>query len=140
MKTNPILTHINDIPIRRNFVKNLPCNPELKERAKALRKKGNICEVVFWKQVHKGIFWKIDFDRQRIIGNYIVDFYVKALGLVVEIDGTSHNNKETYDTVREEYLASFGLMLFKVSDLRVLNDLDNVMEELEAFIILKFAV
>ena len=140
MKTDLILTNINDIPIRRNFIKNIPYNPELKERAKSLRKKGNFSEVVFWKQVHKGIFWKIDFDRQRIIGNYIVDFYVKALGLIVEIDGSSHNDKDTYDNNRESYFSSLGLVFFKVSDFRVLNDLDNVMMELEAFIILKYSV
>jgi very-short-patch-repair endonuclease len=140
MKTDLILTYINNIPIQRNFVKNIPYNPELKERAKALRKKGNFSEVVFWKQVHKGFFWKIDFDRQRVIGNYIVDFYVKALGLIVEIDGSSHNDKEAYDTIREAYFSSLGLTIFKVTDLRVLNDLDNVMMELTTFIILKHSL
>lgn len=53
------------------------------------------------------MFWKIDFDRQRIIGNYIVDFYVKTLGLVIEIDGSSHENKEEYDQKREEKSISF---------------------------------
>ena len=140
MKTDLILTHISNKPIRRNFVKNIPYNPDLKERARLLRKKGNFSEVVFWKQVHKGTFWNIDFDRQRIIGNYIVDFYVKALGLIVEIDGSSHNDKETYDNNRESYFSSLGLVFFKVTDFRVLNDLDNVMMELEAFIILKYSV
>ncbi len=140
MKTDLILTHISNKPIRRNFVKNIPYNAELKERARLLRKKGNFSEVVFWKQVHKGIFWNIDFDRQRIIGNYIVDFYVKSLGLIVEIDGSSHNDKETYDNNRESYFSSLGLVFFKVTDFRVLNDLDNVMLELEAFIILKYSV
>lgn len=140
MKTDLILTNINDIPIRRNFIKNVPYNPDLKERARLLRKKGNFSEVVFWKQVHKGIFWNIDFDRQRIIGNYIVDFYVKALGLIVEIDGSSHNEKDTYDNNRESYFSSLELVFFKMTDFRVLNDLDNVMMELEAFIILKYSV
>ena len=84
MKIDLILTHINEIPIARHFVKNLPYEYQLKTRAKSLRKAGNLSEVIFWKHVHKGKFWKIDFDRQRIIGNYIVDFYVKALGLIVE--------------------------------------------------------
>jgi very-short-patch-repair endonuclease len=123
MKTTTILTHINEIPISRNFVKNLPYEYQLKERAKSLRKAGNLSEVLFWKQVHKGIFWKIDFDRQRIIGNYIVDFYVKTLGLIVEIDGSSHNHKEEYDSNREKFLTSLGLKMFKVSDFRVINDL-----------------
>ncbi|WP_317228619.1 MULTISPECIES: DUF559 domain-containing protein [Chryseobacterium] len=44
----------------------------------------------------------MDFDRQRIIGNYIVDFYVKTLGLIIEIDGSSHDGKEIYDSIRQE--------------------------------------
>ncbi len=140
MKTTIILTRIYEIPISRNFVENLPYEYQLKERAKALRKVGNLSEVIFWKHVHKGLFWKIDFDRQRIIGNYIVDFYVKTLGLIVEIDGSSHNHKEGYDSIREKFLTSFGLKMFKVSDFRVINDLDNVLKELEEFIIEEYSI
>ncbi|WP_369596824.1 endonuclease domain-containing protein [Flavobacterium sp. FPG59] len=81
---------------------------------------------------------KIDFDRQRIIGNYIVDFYVKTLGLVIEIDGSSHENKEEYDKKREEYLLSLGLKVYRISDSRIKHDLNNVMNELEQYIILEF--
>ncbi len=134
-----ILTCINDIPIKRNFVENLPYNSKFKSRARALRKAGNYPEVVFWQQVHKGKFYKIDFDRQRIIGNFIVDFYVKTLGLIVEIDGESHNDKEDYDEKREVFLMSFGLLIFETTSIRVLHDLDNVMKELEFFIIKNYS-
>jgi very-short-patch-repair endonuclease len=138
MPNKIILTKINEIPIYRNFIENLPYNIKLKERSRALRKIGNFPEVVFWKQVHKSIFWKIDFDRQRIIGNYIVDFYIKPLGLVIEIDGNSHNDKDLYDSKREEFLISFGIKIIRFSDYRILNDLDNVMKELEDFIIKEY--
>ncbi|MCZ8091269.1 MAG: endonuclease domain-containing protein [Flavobacterium sp.] len=134
-----IITYINKIPIKRNFVENLPYNIKLKSRARALRKAGNYSEVVFWMQVKKDGFHKIDFDRQKVIGNFIVDFYVKTLGLIVEIDGESHNDKEEYDKKREDYLESLGLKIFKTTNLRVLHDLDNVMKELELFIIENFS-
>ena len=133
-----ITAYINMKPIYRNFIENLPYNIKLKARSRALRKAGVLSEVIFWLQVHKGIFWKIDFDRQRIIGNYIVDFYVKTLGLVIEIDGSSHNNKEDYDHTREDYLVSLGLKVYRISDLRVKHDLNNVMLELESYIVLEF--
>ena len=135
-----ITAYINNNPIRRNFIENLPYNSKLKDRSKALRKAGVMSEVIFWKQVHKGNFWKIDFDRQRIIGNCIVDFYVKNLGLVIEIDGSSHNEKEEYDEMREKYLRTLDLRVFKISDLRVKHDLDNVMKELENYIIEEYGV
>ena len=71
-----ILTHIHNKPIFRKTIGLLPYNKELSLRARALRKAGNLAEVIFWKQVRNGTFWDIDFDRQRIIGNFIVDFYV----------------------------------------------------------------
>ncbi len=111
-----ILTTINNHPIYRNFVKNLPYNPKLKPLLKVKRKAGILSEVLFWQQVHKGKFHNIDFDRQRIIGNYIVDFYVKALGLVVEIDGSSHNNKKDYDAQRQLFLENLGLKVYRITD------------------------
>ncbi len=133
-----ITTYINTHPIYRNFIENLPYNIKLKTRSRALRKAGTLSEVIFWIQVHKVMFWKIDFNRQRIIGNYIVDFYVKTLGLVIEIDGSSHENKEEYDQKREDYLVSLGLKVYRISDLRVKHDLNNVMLELESYIVLEF--
>jgi very-short-patch-repair endonuclease len=133
-----ILTIIHDIPIKRNFVLNLPYNASLKSRAKALRKAGNFSEVVFWKEVRNKSFWNIDFDRQRIIGNYIVDFYVKALGLVVEIDGEIHNFQEEYDEKREIYLIDLGLKIFRISTTKILFDTENAMKDLEQFIITEY--
>ena len=133
-----ILTYINDIPIRRNFVENLPYNPKLKELLKDKRKAGILSEVLFWKQVRAKNFYHIDFDRQRIIGNYIVDFYVKTLGLVIEIDGLSHEFKKEYDVRREKYLHSLGLQVFKISDFDVKNSISLVMKDLEGFIVEKY--
>ena len=59
--------------------------------------------------------------------------------MIVEIDGESHNDKEEYDKKREDYLESLGLKIFKTTNLRVLHDLDNVMKELELFIIENFS-
>jgi len=133
-----ILTIIHNIPIKRNFVLNLPYNTSLKSRAKALRKAGNFSEVVFWKEVRNKSFWNIDFDRQRIIGNYIVDFYVKALGSVVEIDVEIHNFQEEYDVKREIYLIDLGLKVFRISTTKILFDTENAMKDLEQFIITEY--
>ena len=135
IKIKEILTHINGIPIGRNFVENLPYNPQLKKLLSAKRKAGILSEVIFWKQVRARTFYKIDFDRQRIIGNYIVDFYVKTLGLVIEIDGSSHDEKLVYDAMRQKFLESLGLKFFRISDFDVKNNLSLVMKDLEDFII-----
>ncbi|WP_258454406.1 endonuclease domain-containing protein [Chryseobacterium taklimakanense] len=74
----------------------------------------------------------------RIIGNYIVEFYVKTLGLVIEIDGTSHNLKEDYDLARQEFLENLGLRVFPITDFDIKIDLSVVMRDLEDFIVQKF--
>ena len=109
----------------------LPFNPNLKERARELRKAGNLAEIIFWKQVRNKQFLGLDFDRQKIVGNYIVDFYCKELGVVVEIDGDSHNEKMEYDAKRDEYLKSLGLKVYHVRAEDVLNNIEGVMKFLE---------
>ncbi len=130
-----VLTHINNQSIYRNFAENLPHNPKLNQLAKDKRKEGILSEVLFWQQVHKGKFHKIDFDRQRIIGNYIVDFYVKTLGLIIEIDGNSHDNKQEYDAERQAFLESFGLKVYRILESDIKKYLGVVMQELEQFIV-----
>ncbi len=132
------LTVINGIPIYRNFVENLPYNPNLKALLKEKRKARILGEVIFWKKVRAKTFHEIDFDRQRIIGNYIVDFYVKRLGLIIEIDGSSHDEKQVYDSIRQKYLESLGLLVFRISDFDVRNNLSLVIRELEDFIVLHY--
>ena len=133
-----ILTTINSKPIYRNFVENLPYNSNLNQLAKNKRKAGILSEVLFWQQVHKGVFHKIDFDRQRIIGNFIVDFYVKTLGLVIEIDGSSHDNKVEYDAARQAYLENLGLKVYRITDIDVKKRLGIVMSELENYIVTEY--
>ena len=133
------LTHINGIEIFRRKIEVLPKNKELLNRSRSLRKGYVLSEVIFWKQVRNKEFHQIDFDRQKIIGNYIVDFYIKSLGVVLEIDGSSHNDKEEYDEKRQQFLESLDLVVYRISDNRIKNDLGNVMKELEDFIIEKFS-
>lgn len=133
------LTYIQGIEIFRRKIELLPKNKDLLSRSRSLRKGYVLSEVVFWKQVRNKEFHQIDFDRQKIIGNYIVDFYIKSLGVVLEIDGSSHNDKEEYDEKRQLFLESLDLVVYRISDNRIKNDLGNVMKELEDFIIEKFS-
>ena len=133
-----ILTTIHNTPIYRNFIPNLPRNRSLNKLSREKRKAGILSEVLFWQQVHKGCFHKIDFDRQRVIGNFIVDFYVKSLGLVIEIDGSSHDHKQAYDAERQAYLESFGLKFFRCTDSDVKKKINTVFTALEDFIIKEY--
>lgn len=126
-------------PIYPHYTYPLPYNEHLKKRARLLRKAGVLTEVLFWKQVHRGKFWNIDFDRQQIIDNYIVDFYVKSLSLVIEIDGSSHNGREEYDAQRQAYLESLGLVVYRVEDKEVRQNIQGVITALEEFIVERYS-
>ena len=115
---------------RKRFTKNylsLPFNPALKERARALRKAGNLSEVLLWNQLKKGQFNGFDFDRQKIIGNYIVDFYCAENQVVIEVDGSSHDDKAEYDAQRDAFLMSLGLCVIHIFDVDVKQNLAGVM-------------
>jgi very-short-patch-repair endonuclease len=112
----------------------LPYNSDLKQRAKALRKAGNLPEVLMWKQLKKSPFDQLDFDRQKIIGNYIVDFYCTNKNVVLEIDGQSHTTKVEYDERRDLYLNSLGLEVIHITAKDVLQNMDGVVE----FLTIKF--
>jgi very-short-patch-repair endonuclease len=113
----------------KNYM-NLPFNPDLKQRAKELRQAGNLSEVLFWNQVKKGQFKGFDFDRQKVIGNYIVDFYCSNCNVVIEIDGSSHDDKLEYDKKRDEYLEGLGLTVIHIDVQEVFNNIDGVMDML----------
>ncbi len=106
--------------------KSLPYNPALKERAKALRKAGMLHEALFWNQIKSGKMNDLDFDRQKIIGNFIVDFYCAEKNVVIELDGSSHDNKEDYDKKRDEFLTSLGLTVIHIAVVDVLQNMEGV--------------
>lgn len=99
----------------RNYL-SLPFNPALKDRAKALRKAGNLSEVLLWNQLKRGQLNGLDFDRQKIIGNYIVDFYCAEKNTVIEVDGSSHDDKADYDAQRDAFLTGLGLHVIHILD------------------------
>ena len=108
--------------------RDLPQNANLKRRAKELRKAGNLSETLLWLQIKK---WKInglDFDRQVVIENYIVDFYCAEKRLVIEIDGESHDFKGDDDKKRDELLKGLGLTVIHIPNMDVKRNMDGVIQ------------
>jgi very-short-patch-repair endonuclease len=109
----------------------LPFNSKLKARAKSLRKAGNLAEVLLWNQLKRNQFFGLDFDRQKIIGNYIADFYCAEKQVVVEVDGSSHNDKVEYDRRRDAFLKGLGLEVIHFRDIDVKTNRSEVLSIIE---------
>lgn len=119
------------------MVKIIPYNPKLKALARKLRKDMTFGEVLLWNELKENKFWGFDFDRQRCVDNYIVDFYCKELMLAIEIDGMSHNHEEAFlkDEIRQKKLESFGVIFLRFSESEVKYDIVNVIRAMEGEII-----
>ena len=114
--------------------KELPRNKLLREVARENRKKGNLAEILLWKQLKNKQFMGLDFDRQRIIGNLIVDFYCPKKRLVIEVYGNSHKGKEQYDATRDEFLKSLSLHIIHLTDFDVKTNMPAILKKLEILI------
>jgi very-short-patch-repair endonuclease len=89
-------------------------DPIIKERARQLRKHMTLSEVLLWKQLKNKQMLGYDFDRQRPIARYIVDFFCKKLNLAIEVDGQSHNFKSTQDTERQKQIEKMGISFIRL--------------------------
>lgn len=107
--------------------KALPYNPALREAAKALRKAGILHETLLWLELKGKKLNGLDFDRQKIIGNYIVDFYCAEKAVVIEVDGSSHDARQMEDAQRDAYLASLGLVVIRLLAKDVLQNMEGVL-------------
>ena len=87
-------------------------NPELKEKARHLRNESTFSEILLWLKI-KGKVFGYEFHRQVPLDEYIVDFYCHELGLAIEIDGSSHDNKFDYDLKRQRRLESLGVRFIR---------------------------
>lgn len=89
----------------------------LKKYSRKLRKQGTYAEVLMWSILKKRQIKGYRFNRQKPIGQYIVDFYCSKLKLVIEIDGISHDGNLEHDKTRQ-----YEIEKYRVTFLRFLDD------------------
>lgn len=71
---------------------------------------------------HLLMAYKIKYQRQVIIGRFIVDFLLGDRNLIIEIDGEYHCNKKEYDEYRENWLKKKGFQILRFTDNQVINN------------------
>lgn len=101
----------------------------LKTFALENRKNQTLAEHVLWKSI-KAEQLGVKTLRQHIIGDYIVDFLLPNIGLVIEVDGAYHAERQQMenDAEREESLNQMGYRVIRFTNEEVLYDTENTLE------------
>ena len=105
-------------------------NSKLTGNAKTLRKNMTKEERHLWYDFLKNL--PITVNRQKVIGNYIVDFYIAAAKLVIELDGSQHYEEEGVenDTKRDAFLNDLGIKVLRYSNLDVNQRFESVCQDI----------
>lgn len=115
----------------------LPYNTNLKDFSRQLQNHSTLGEILLWKQLRAGSLLNYQFNRQKPLNNYIVDFYCKPLNLVIEVDGSYHYQPEqrVKDEERQKILETMGLNFLRFSEMQVRKDMELVLRALENYIL-----
>ncbi len=101
-------------------------------RAKDLRKNMTRWEKKLWFDYLR--FYPIRFQRQKAIGEYIVDFYCAKAKLVIELDGSVHyeEGRQEKDENRTRELEKLGLRVVRFLDPEIDKNFKGVCEFIDA--------
>ena len=105
-------------------------NPKLDANAKALRKDMTKKERHLWYDFLKTL--PIMVHRQKVIGKYIVDFYVASAKAVIELDGSQHYDLvgRQADEMRDAYLNALGITVLRYSNADINQRFSSVCEDI----------
>ena len=109
----------------------LQYNKELKENSRDLRKNMTDAERLLWSKIRNRQIKNYRFIRQKVIGNYIVDFYCPKACLIIELDGGQHYTPEGMlkDEIRDNFMAGLGFRVLRFLDGDVLKNIQGVIDE-----------
>ena len=106
-------------------------NPKLSPYAKELRKNMTKEERHLWYDFLRS--YSERFLRQKVFGNYIVDFYCAKAKLVIELDGSQHYEPSEieHDRLRSLYLESLGLKVLRIPNNEISRNFRGVCEYID---------
>ena len=105
-------------------------NSKLTGNSKVLRKNMTKEERHLWYDFLKTL--SVTVNRQKVIGNYIVDFYIASSKIAIELDGSQHYEDKGIenDTKRDAFLNSLGIKVLRYSNLDINQRFESVCEDI----------
>ena len=109
-------------------------NSALTENARALRKNMTKEERHLWYDFLRD--YPVRFLRQKVIDNYIVDFYCHKARLIVELDGSQHYEKEGMlkDKIRTERIENRNLTVIRIPNNEVNENFEGVCDYIDLLV------
>lgn len=107
-------------------------NKQLVPLAKQLRKEMTKEERHLWYDFLRT--YPVRFSRQKVLGNYIADFYSAEAKLVIELDGSQHYESKNMeqDARRTAFLENYGLIVIRIPNNAVIRNFRGVCEHIDA--------
>ena len=104
----------------------------LKEYTKDLRRFSTDAESALWEILRRKNL-DVRFRRQHIIGDFIVDFVCLPNKLIIEVDGSYHNQPEIVeaDKIRTEILNELGYKVIRFTNEQVIGNTDKVIDDIK---------
>ncbi len=109
-------------------------NKDLTPRAKDLRKHMTKEERHLWYDFLR--VYPVRFLRQKVIGNFIVDFYCRKAKIAIELDGSQHFDevKKKKDLVRTYIIEKYGITVLRFDNLTVMRNFNEVCEYIDKLV------
>ncbi len=109
-------------------------NKALTANARILRRNMTKEEKHLWYDFLKN--YPVRFLRQKVIDNYIVDFYCHSARIIIELDGSQHYEEKTLlrDKVRTEYIEKRNLLVIRIPNIEVNRNFREVCEYIDSIV------
>ena len=106
-------------------------NASLTPIARELRKEMTKEERHLWYDFLRA--YPVRFRRQKILGNYVADFYCSDAKLVIELDGSQHYEEQGLlaDAIRTAFLEQYQLEVLRVPNNAVNQNFHGVCEAID---------
>jgi very-short-patch-repair endonuclease len=98
--------------------------PETFSRARRLRREMTLPEIVLWRALRRKALGGLRFRKQHPFGLCVLDFYLPAARLAVEVDGLAHDlgDNPARDARRDAWLAGQGVRVVRVAARDILDE------------------
>jgi very-short-patch-repair endonuclease len=104
--------------------------PDIQKAALQMRRQPTEAEEHLWQELRGGKLDGYRFRRQQPVGRFITDFYCVQAGLIIEVDGSSHNGLQDGDDERDAFLVGMGLRTLRFTNEEVLSSTGRVLDSI----------